>query len=141
MKTVLIGSNPSNQSPDCSPFHMSTRSRTVVDAWFKGIDTEIIYMNICDLKMPGNKPLTRKQITESIPDLKNKLLEYPYAKVVTVGKAATTALTLLRVPHFEMPHPSGANRLLNDPKYVEEKIKKLKFYLELPETYLFPLNF
>ena len=135
MKTILIGSNPSNQSPDCSPFHASTRSRRVVDAWFNQIDTEIIYMNVCDLKMPGNKPLTRKMITESLPDLKSRLERYPGAKIVAVGKAASTALTLLRVQHFEMPHPSGANRLLNDLDYVQLQIKRLKIYLSLPETY------
>jgi len=129
MKTLLIGSNPSIQSPDCSPFHVSTRSRTVIDAWFKGIDTEIIYMNVCDLKMPGNKPLTRKIITESIPDLKIRLQRYPGAKIVTVGKTADTALTLLGVEHFELPHPSGANRLLNDPEYIQLKIAKLKLFL------------
>lgn len=98
-------------------------------------------MNVCDLKMPGNKPLTRKQIMESIPDLKSRLQSFPYAKVVTVGKAADTALTLLRVPHFAMPHPSGANRLLNDPAYVQDKLKRLTFWVNLPEAWLFPLNF
>ena len=31
--------------------------------------------------------------------------------------------------YFAMPHPSGLNRQLNDPEFIEEKIKRLIEYM------------
>jgi uracil-DNA glycosylase len=50
-------------------------------------------------------------------------------KVIALGRTAEKALTLLRLDFYAMPHPSGLNRKLNDPKYIEEKIKGLISYL------------
>lgn len=124
-KVVVVGSNPSIKSPDLSPFHTSTRSRMVIDQWFSQIDAEIHFVNLIDETRPGNRPLTRSEIFSSGRSIKNKLDSFHDAKIVAVGKAAETALTLLGYNFFAMPHPSGRNRLLNDKTFVEEKIKKL----------------
>ena len=129
-KTLLIGSNPSNKSPDNSPFHVSTRSRSIVDEWFKEIDTQDrVFLNISNEKKEGNKALNMKEIQSRLPDLSGQLCKFEGYKIVTLGKTASKALTLLRVDFYELPHPSGLNRLLNDKNYIAEKIKGLQSYL------------
>jgi uracil-DNA glycosylase len=58
-------------------------------------------------------------------------------RIVALGKTAEKALTLLRYNFYVMSHPSGLNRQLNDPKFVEEKIKGLREYLKPSEEELF----
>lgn len=130
-KVLIVGSNPSVKSPDLSPFHGSTRSRMVIDQWFDGIDAEIHFMNLIDETRPGNKPLSRSEILSIIPPVFLQLQKYKDYKIVTVGKSAELALSIIGINFLPMPHPSGRNRLLNDRSYVEEKIKTLRVYLSV----------
>jgi len=127
---IVIGSNPSVASPNCSPFHASTRSRMVLDEWFGDAHTDIIPLNVSDQKKEGNRPLTRNEILNQIPRIIKQLGEYPDAKVVALGKTAEFAMSLTGREFFAMEHPSGCNRKLNDKLYVAEKIKALRAYLK-----------
>lgn len=50
-------------------------------------------------------------------------------KFVALGKNAATWLKTYNIDHFEMPHPSGLNRKLNDEKYVKKTLEECYFYL------------
>ena len=129
---VFVGSNPSNASPDCSGFHLSTKSRRILDQWCHDIEInidDVLFINVCDTKTLQNKPLTIKQIRANLPILKDKLECISNSKIIALGRTAERALTLLRVDHFAAPHPSGLNRKLNDKEYVKQMISELKQYL------------
>lgn len=93
----------------------------------------IHYGNVSSIVTPRNRPLKMSEIKAALPRL-NKLVNEDVVpdKVIALGKTASKALTLLRIPHYAMPHPSGMNRLLNDPTYVAEKINGLKEFLLKP---------
>jgi len=130
MKVLLIGSNPSVKSPDNSEFHPDTRSRAVIDEWFKDIhDVSMSFINVVDYKKPGNKPLSVREIKESLPELKGKIEQYNEHKIVALGKTATKAMKLLTYDFLEAPHPSGLNRKLNDPEFVKSFIEDLTEYI------------
>lgn len=129
-RVVLVGSNPSNKSPDNSPFHISTRSRMIVDEWFRDIDCDLSFMNICEYKTIDNKPLTRKQIRNHLPDFSERLEELAPDRIVSLGKSAEYGCQILGIPFFPMPHPSGLNRQLNDPKFVQKKIEELRKFID-----------
>jgi len=61
-KVLLIGSNPSCASTDNSPFLASTRSRMLLDEWFKDLDVDVHFCNVSYQKKEGNKPLTAQEI-------------------------------------------------------------------------------
>jgi uracil-DNA glycosylase len=84
-------------------------------------------------KTVNNKPLTVKEIHSCLPALATTIANLKPYRVIALGKTAEKALTLLRLQYYAMPHPSGRNRLLNDPKHVEEKIKGMRAYL-IPST-------
>ena len=125
----IVGSNPSQASVDNTPFHEGTKSRKTIDSWFEP-DEEVFYlkfMNVVNYKKVDNKALTTKEIKDAVPEIRNRFSELAAGKfkLVTVGKAAHTALTLADVNHFEMPHPSGLCRFWNDPIAAEAKIKEM----------------
>lgn len=127
MKTfvMFVGSNPSNASATDAAFHGATKSSKILTEWTKNIPYKA-HCNVIDKKTEGNRPLTTEEVKAGLEDLRWKLTGSTH--IVALGKTASKALSLLNVPFYEMPHPSGRNRLLNDPKYVEGKVKGLENY-------------
>jgi uracil-DNA glycosylase len=126
METILfIGSNTSNASADNSAFHPSTKSRKILDSWCQDIVGIKAYLNVLDKKTEDNRPLTQEEIKVNISRLAEDIKKINPDKIIALGKTASKAVSLLGLKFLELPHPSGMNRLLNDPQYVEEKIKEL----------------
>jgi len=50
-------------------------------------------------------------------------------KVVALGAKAAEILDGYNIVHFQLPHPSGRNRLLNDRAYVERELKVCYDYI------------
>jgi hypothetical protein len=122
---VIVGSNPSVKSPDLSAFHPSTKSRKFIDNIFKDTYLNLTYVNIIDVKLSGNKPISRSQIKSQLENIKLKFHGISNTKIITFGKSASYGLQLAEVPHFEMPHPSGLCRFWNDRSASEIKIKEM----------------
>lgn len=134
---VFIGSNPSIKSSKLTPFWNDTKSAKILRSWLeqlKDSDSELFFYNVSDQPTENNRPLKISEIKENLQSLKNKLAIFSEhkmeIKVVALGKTAEKALTLLRIPHIAMPHPSGLNRKLNDKAYVQEKIDALIKYVQ-----------
>lgn len=129
---TIVGSNPSNQSPDCSAFHPDTKSRKFVDKWFESYDYRFNYVNLVDEKTEGNKKLSRTKIKQNIWRIKATLKEAP--NMIACGKTAVLGLKMAGfeegVHFFEMPHPSGLCRFWNDKKAGEEKVKEMHEWIK-----------
>lgn len=138
-KVLFIGSNPSQSANSNAAFDMSSKSGKKLREWLldAGVHNAIFY-NVANRPTPNNRALQKKEIVAALPALKNHIeWERSFWKediyVVAVGKTAVTALTLLRLDFYEMPHPSGLNRKLNDPCYIMDKIKGLNEYINKPK--------
>lgn len=122
---VLVGSNPSIQSPDLSAFHPSTKSRKFIDHIFKDASFDIVYLNLIDIKLPCNKPLSKSVIKSELENIKLKFQLYSDTKIIAFGKTASEGLTLAGIDHFAMPHPSGLCRFWNDREASKSKISEM----------------
>ena len=127
-KILLVGSNPSSKSPDCSAFHFKTKSRQFVDKWFENDFWYVRYDNLVDFKTEKNKQLSTAQIRENLDWIIENMNEWTKLgyKVVACGKIAAKGLTIAGIDHFEMPHPSGLCRFWNDKEAGEAKVKEMK---------------
>lgn len=123
---LFIGSNPSQASKGNGAFDMSTGSGKTLHEWIEkaGINISIMH-NLVNTPTPGNRQLTMKEIKGRLNHLAMIIAHHKDVPIIAVGKTAATALKMLGVNFYELPHPSGLNRLLNDPEYVAEKIKGL----------------
>lgn len=52
-------------------------------------------------------------------------------KVIALGKEAHAALDEGGVPHYELPHPSGRNLQINDPKFIKACLDNAKTYARI----------
>ena len=125
-KAIFIGSNPSAASQGIGAFDVSTKSGITLHSWINRANIELyMFMNLHNKPTPNNRPLKKSEIKAALINLEAHLSIYHGTPIVAVGKAAAEALTLLRREFYELPHPSGLNRKLNDAAFVEEKIKGL----------------
>lgn len=129
MATILfVGSNPAMASTTNEAFHGSTRSSQILAQWTKDIQGTKAYTNVVNERTDNNRPLKTSEIKANLSRLAIDVVKAD--KVIALGKTAATALTMLGAKFYEMPHPSGRNRLLNDPAYVAQKIKGLVDYCQ-----------
>lgn len=55
-------------------------------------------------------------------------------KVIALGKQAADLLDTMNIVHFQLPHPSGLNRKLNDKQYIERELRVAFDYIH--DTYV-----
>jgi uracil-DNA glycosylase len=126
MFTILfVGSNPSNASAVDAAFHGSAKSSHILSSWCKDLSGTLMYINVMNEKTENNRALKSSEIKSNLSRLSEDIAHIKPDRIVALGKTSTAALTLLQVVFYEMPHPSGNNRKLNNIPYVEEKIKRL----------------
>lgn len=135
MKVVFIGSNPSQRSSSIVPFYYDTKSMAILTEWMNELydlgcrHESHHFLNVSNAPTPGNRPLKVSEIHAELIGLEGRISSISPDRVIALGRTAEKALTLLRIPHYAMPHPSGLNRKLNDKAYITEKIKGLSIYL------------
>jgi uracil-DNA glycosylase family 4 len=135
MKILFVGSNPSSAAKTQNPFCTSTKSGKLLNDWLIASGqyplslTSTCYANVADYPTENNRPLLTAEIKSNLSLLQRKVDIIKPDKIIALGKTAEKALTLLRTDYYPMPHPSGLNRLLNDPEYVKKKINGLRDYL------------
>lgn len=141
-KVVLLGSNPSNASPHNDPF-THCKSRIMLEQWLPALGLtvdDVEFMNVSDEKTPNNRPLSRREILNSVPSLTKKTAG---KVVITLGKTALDAMIDVVDDYrgttdkdddtptiISMPHPSGRNRQLNDKEWVAKQLAWAKDKLQ-----------
>ena len=137
-KVLFIGSNPSQRSTSIEAFWTDTKSSAILRSWIdkmeSPIGTTFHYGNSCNHVTPNNRPLKVSEIRAGSEILRQLIESIKPTHIVALGKTATKALMILDVSFLEFPHPSGLNRKLNDPKYVEDRLKELSEYLAQPSN-------
>ena len=114
MKLLIVGQNPS----------MGTTGKSLRNL-YKWIDTPIFsFTNVSIHK--SKKPLKKSeyQLERLCTECQN------YDKIITLGNTANEALSLLGIQHFQLPHPSGLNRKLNNKEYLTKVLSECQKYLQ-----------
>lgn len=128
MSIWIVGSNPSPKNSNPKLPFWGTKSYETLNKWLTYLEiNKHGLLNVSDEVTNGKIP---KISNEDLARLRIKL--DGASKVIALGNTAATALNKLGIKHFKLPHPSGRNRLLNDPSYLEDKLQKCKEYLNEP---------
>lgn len=126
---IFIGDKPSSKNLDPEIPFVGTKSYETLLNWIVKLEldiTNVILANKEHVNLYGNgfHLVSTKWMDLDIINGEDK--------VIALGKEASKYLKKLNIEHFIMDHPSGLNRKLNDTKYVENKLKECKEYLERP---------
>jgi uracil-DNA glycosylase len=127
---LLVGSNPSQKSATCDAFSTDTKSGRLLREWVSNIDATFVFENVAPLKTKDNRPLSREEKAHAMASLRVRIAQIDPDRVVALGKTASQVLKKAGLSCFEMEHPSGLNRNLNQKDYVAKKLADLKIYCE-----------
>jgi len=125
---LFIGSNPSHTASSTEAFTEDTVSGRILRSWIEGISGTILFDNIVSQITENNRPLNSNEMALASVSLLERIKRINPDRLVALGKSASNTLQKLNLKFFEMPHPSGLNRKLNDKAYCDEKLSALKQY-------------
>lgn len=134
MSVLIVGLNPSDASPDNTPFHPKTKTAKILYSWLSTVDCDhhVYSCNLVNRKCSGIK-LTEHEKLNGAQDIK-RFMEFiaPIHGVITLGKEADKYLKDLAnvMPYLNLPHPSGLNRKLNSKEYVHGMLERLSAFLK-----------
>lgn len=103
MNILFVGDEPSKKNKDPKVAFDGTQSGKRLDEWIACLQEHIQFKA---LKINSND---KKALKEAA---------IPQRIVVALGRNASKRLRKLKINHFNLPHPSGRNRKLNDVEYV-----------------------
>lgn len=122
---LFIGSNPSQKAASNEAFTADTASGRILRSWIEGIEGNIVFDNIVPQVTENNRPLHPNEMAQAQASLSERIKEIKPDRIVALGKSAAKVLSKLKLDFFEMPHPSGRNRKLNDKDYVVHQVALL----------------
>lgn len=125
MKILIIGDRPSRYNKDPNTAFIGARCYLRLLKWVQ-------YLGIIEYEL----------INSHTPELLYIIANHSWLRI-TLGANAHKRLQKLGLHHLSLPHPSGVNRLLNDPKYESDALNELKTILkdyECPLEIHYPKN-
>tara|TARA_R100001082_G_scaffold31791_1_gene16323 strand:- start:623 stop:1009 length:387 start_codon:yes stop_codon:yes gene_type:complete len=114
----FIGDKPSKCNIDPQVAFVGTRSYKTLLEWIHRMNLSI--NNICLFNVEEFVKRVNKDET---------LVIHEHDQIVALGRVASEALDKAILPHLRIPHPSGLNRKLNDPREVNRFLKECKDYV------------
>ena len=118
---IFVGDKPSSKNIDPKVPFVGTQSykRLLEWIWEMNISvTDVVLCNTSNIDERGNIELPLFSTSIDAGD-----------HVVALGKNAEKFLRDNRIPFYPMPHPSGLNRQNNDKKFIKQKLKECKEWL------------
>lgn len=116
---VFVGDKPSNKNKYQSVAFVGTPSYKVLLDWVYRMDVDITWT------MMMNKDMIRT--LDMASDETERYRSHTY---IALGNEAAEELDKFKLDYFKLPHPSPKNRVLNDKKLVESKLKECRSYLD-----------
>jgi len=116
---VFVGDKPSSKNKHQSVAFVGTPSYKVLLDWVYRMDVDITWT------MMMNKDMIRT--LDMASDETERYRRHTY---IALGNEAAEELDKFKLEYFKLPHPSPRNRVLNDKKLVESKLKECRSYLD-----------
>jgi len=119
-RIVFVGSAPGNHPPDKSP----TRRR--ITKWMDELGVDRFKWKLTNVFLTKT---TRTKL-EGIETQEFMQRLRGYKKIIALGNIPSDQMKRLDIQHLKVPHPSGLNRMWNDPELEPKVINDIKGYLQ-----------
>lgn len=137
MKSILVmGQNPARSSVTGAPF-LGTESGKRLSMWLSKAGVNFYVLNnVSNDKTENNRSLKRSEMSKIAKSKEFCDRIKSYDKILAVGRQAEFTLELAKIhhkmPHLQVmyvPHPSGLNRVLNDPNSEKEVVEMIRVFV------------
>lgn len=128
-KVLIVGIRPSYKNYKSTvPFEGTSSSKRLA-LWFRDMKVKCVYLNLNDV--PGNSLPSKPQL--NLKMLKFYMDEFSFNKVFALGDFVSKTFKQINIDHIKLPHPSGRNRMFNDPQQDSKIINVIKESLNARE--------
>lgn len=120
---MFIGDKPGSKNKDPRVPFVGTKSYKTLLEWIYLLDIDIHNVKLYNSSEPDTEERIKHQIF--ITEV-NSGIDW---RIIALGKNASKFMDKIEIEYFELPHPSGLNRKLNDKKYIDSLLKECKKWL------------
>lgn len=123
----IVGDKPSSKNLDPEIAFVGTTSYKKLLEWIYELDIDIndtILCNKSQFKSYGYIDDHKIETKNLFTDVQKE------DKIIALGKNAAKHLDTLKVKYFELPHPSGLNRKLNNKSELKRLLNNCKEWLD-----------
>lgn len=121
---IFVGDEPSAKNIDPNVPFVGTQSYKRLLGWIWEMD-----INISDVTLLNQNKLDINYVNGDVYYDRTFIDNECNITFIALGKKAAEKLDGSYVRFFDLPHPSGRNRKLNDKKYVKQILKQCKEWL------------
>ena len=132
-KILVLGQNPSAKNKNAKLAFLGTQSGSKLCDWlFHAGVHRFVLANLADHVTKNNAPLKQSEIVKIAKSREFKTKLAHYSHVIAVGRQAEKAVRLASsdVKFVYIPHPSGLNRVLNEPGSNDRIIETIKVFVD-----------
>lgn len=126
---MLVGQNPSRHNLDPKVAFKGSKSFKVIEDWVNEMSlSECGYM-LVNAFPKVNQTYKKADVEVAVERVNHYMKMIKPEKVIALGRMAAKVLKKAKVDYFELPHPSGLNRKLNDVEWLQNELDKAKRYI------------
>lgn len=129
MKVLVVGQNPSRYNLDPKIAFKGTKSFDTIQEWMEQMSVSSDGYILVNAFIRINQKYNKREIELAAFRLDKYTKMFNPEKVIALGKMASKALKKAGIDHFELPHPSGRNRKLNDVEWLQEQLFEAREYI------------
>lgn len=129
---IFVGDKPSKKNINPEIPFVGTKSYKRLLEWIGKLDIDISETLI--VNRSGVEPYsfsTPEDLHILFRGYSSQTDYCPGDKIIALGREAAKLLESNHIPYFEMPHPSGLNRKLNDKKWLKAELNRCKEWLNV----------
>ena len=116
---IFVGDKPSSKNVSSKVPFVGTQSYKTLLSWIWKLDIDITDVMLI------NKDAIPMWFMAA--DDESRLHRHTY---IALGNEAAKVLSEYKLDHFKLPHPSGRNRKLNDPNFIDSELAECYDYLK-----------
>jgi uracil-DNA glycosylase len=129
LKVLVVGQNPSRHNLDPKVAFEGTKSFNVIEDWMQEMSVSDNSYMLVNAFIKVNQKYNKDEFDIAVARLHSYMKIIKPEKVIALGKMAAKALKKAGIDHFELPHPSGRNRKLNDMEWLQEQLLQAREYI------------
>lgn len=129
MTVLIVGQNPSKHNIDLAKAFVGSKSGRTLMSWITQVGLDQEHNVLVNCSDDTDFKLNKKNTYKAFFKIGGHMAAYQPDKVLSLGKVAHRVLSEAGVNHFELPHPSGRNRKLNDKRWLAKQLRLCKDYV------------
>ena len=129
MNILILGRNPSKKNCDPNIPFLGAPCYKRLMRWLEKLNGPNRHFILANCSNDKEAKFNTKALPNLFSNLLEHILKYEVDLIIALGNDAAKVCELAQVTYYKLPHPSGLNRLFNNPRYEIDMLFKCERWL------------